>query len=109
MQNNGLNIYYVFDRFSANENAVCELFEEKSGRLMRVYTSYPGVQLYTGDYLNSAIIGEHSKNYKAFDGLCLECQYYPDSPNHAHFPNTIFKSGQVYNETITYVFDTILL
>jgi aldose 1-epimerase len=108
MQHNGLNIYYVFDRSSANENAVCELFEEKSGRLMRVYTSYPGVQLYTGDYLNSAVIGEHSKYYEPFDGLCLECQYYPDSPNHANFPNTIFEAGQVYNETITYAFDTIL-
>ncbi len=109
MQDNGLNIYYVFDRSSFNENAVCELFEEESGRLMRVYTTYPGVQLYTGDYLNSATIGTHSKHYEAFDGLCLECQYYPDSPNHANFPNTIFNSGQVYNETITYAFDTILL
>lgn len=109
MQHNGLNIYYVFDRNAANENAVCELFEEKSGRLMRVYTSYPGVQLYTGDYLNSIIIGEHSMFYQPFDGLCLECQYYPDSPNHANFPNTIFEKGEVYNETITYAFDTILL
>ena len=108
MQNNGLNIYYVFDRNAANENAVCELFEEKSRRLMRVYTSYPGVQLYTGDYLNSATIGEHSKKYKPFDGLCLECQYYPDSPNHANFPNTIFKAGQIYNETITYAFDVMI-
>lgn len=108
MQNNGLNIYYVFDRNAANENAVCELLEEKSGRLMRVYTSYPGVQLYTGDYLNSTIIGEHSKKYKPFDGLCLECQYYPDSPNHANFPNTIFKAGQIYNETITYAFDVMI-
>lgn len=109
MQNSGLNIYYVFDRNSANENVVCELFEEKSGRLMRVYTSYPGVQLYTGDYLKSATIGTHAKHYEAFDGLCLECQFYPDSPNHVNFPNTIFKSGQVYNETMTYAFDTILL
>ncbi|TPG40782.1 aldose epimerase family protein [Flavobacterium pectinovorum] len=108
MQNSGLNIYYIFDRSSANENAVCELFEEKSGRLMRVFTSYPGLQLYTGDYLNSATIGEHSKYYEPFDGLCLECQFYPDSPNHKHFPNTIFDAGQVYNETITYTFDVML-
>lgn len=108
MQNTGLNTYYIFDRDKANEDAVCKLYEEKSGRIMRVFTSYPGVQLYTGDYLNSATIGEHSKLYEPFDGLCLECQYYPDSPNHSHFPNTIFESGQVYNETIIYAFDTIL-
>jgi aldose 1-epimerase len=105
MRNNGINLYYIFDRNSENESAVCKLYDEKSGRIMRVYTSYPGVQLYTGDYLNCDIVGEHEKLYSSFDGLCLECQYYPDSPNHEHFPNTIFRSGQVYNETITYAFD----
>ncbi|WP_369014849.1 aldose epimerase family protein [Flavobacterium anhuiense] len=107
MQNNGLNLYYIFDRKTKNENAVCELYDEKSGRIMRVYTSYPGLQLYTGDYLNCDIVGEHNKLYSSFDGLCLECQFYPDSPNHQHFPNTIFQSGQVYNETIMYAFDVI--
>jgi len=105
MRNNGINLYYIFDRNSENESAVCKLYDEKSGRIMLVYTSYPGVQLYTGDYLNCDIVGEHEKLYSSFDGLCLECQYYPDSPNHEHFPNTIFRSGQVYNETITYAFD----
>jgi aldose 1-epimerase len=105
MRNNGINLYYIFDRNSKNESAVCKLYDEKSGRIMLVYTSYPGVQLYTGDYLNCDIVGEHARLYSSFDGLCLECQYYPDSPNHEHFPNTIFRSGQVYNETITYVFD----
>lgn len=107
MQEKGLNLYYVLDRDSVNEKPVCELLEEKSGRMMRVYTSYPGVQLYTGDYLNCNIVGEHNKLYSSFDGLCLECQYYPDSPNHEHFPNTIFQSGQVYQETIIYAFDVI--
>lgn len=100
MKSKGLNTYCILDK-----DKVCELTEEKSGRIMRVFTSYPGVQLYTGDYLKSEVIGEHSKFYEPFDGLCLECQYYPDSPNHLHFPNTIFKTGQVYNETITYAFD----
>ncbi|RYJ37412.1 Aldose 1-epimerase [Flavobacterium anhuiense] len=107
MQEKGLNLYYVLDRDSVNEKPVCELLEEKSGRMMCVYTSYPGVQLYTGDYLNCNIVGEHNKLYSSFDGLCLECQYYPDSPNHEHFPNTIFQSGQVYQETIIYAFDVI--
>jgi len=105
MRNNGINLYYIFDRNSENKSAVCKLYDEKSGRIMHVYTSYPGVQLYTGDYLKCDIVGEHEKLYSSFDGLCLECQYYPDSPNHEHFPNTIFRSGQVYNETITYAFD----
>lgn len=105
MQNKGLNIFYIFDKGKRHPDFVCELSEEKSGRRMRVQTSYPGVQLYTGDFLNSTTIGEHGKFYEPFDGLCLECQYYPDSPNHAHFSNTIFGSGQFYNETITYAFE----
>ncbi|MBJ2125379.1 aldose epimerase family protein [Flavobacterium sp. IB48] len=107
MQNKGLNLYYVLDRNRVDEKLVCKLIEEKSGRIMRVYTSYPGVQLYTGDYLDSALIGEHSKLYQSFDGLCLECQYYPDSPNHEYFPNTLFGAGQIYDETIAYTFDIV--
>lgn len=107
MKNSGLNTYYIFNK-DKSRDFVCELFEEKSGRKVEVQTTYPGVQLYTGDYLNSSTIGDHSKYYEPFDGLCLECQYYPDSPNHAHFPNTIFKAGQVYNEKITYVFDVMI-
>lgn len=107
MENGGLNTYYIFDKNKKKEDVVCELSEEKSGRRMHVFTSYPGLQLYTGDYLKSEIIGEHSKRYEPFDGLCLECQYYPDSPNQKHFPNTIFKAGQVYNETTTYAFDVM--
>lgn len=104
MQNKGLNLYYILDRSKADEKPVCELIEEKSGRMMRIYTSYPGVQLYTGDYLASSVMSAHSKLYHPFDGLCLECQYYPDSPNHEHFSNTLFGAGQIYNETITYAF-----
>lgn len=107
MKNNGLNIYYIFNRAEIDESVVCELFEEKSGRKLLVQSSYPGLQLYTGDYLNSTVVGQHNKCYEPYDGLCLECQYYPDSPNHAHFPSTIFEAGQVYNETITYVFDIV--
>lgn len=107
MQNDGLNTYYIFDQNKKNNDFVCELSDAESGRIMKVYTSYPGVQIYTGDYLNCDIIGEHDKLYTSFDGMCLECQYYPDSPNHKHFPNTIFQSGQIYNETIVYAFDVI--
>jgi len=105
MKDKGLNLYYILDRNNADEKPVCELMEEKSRRVMRVYTSYSGVQLYTGDYLDSSVIGQHSKLYQSFDGLCLECQYYPDSPNHEHFPNTLFGAGQIYDETIIYAFD----
>ena len=108
MKNSGLNTYYIFNDNKIRPDFSCELFDEKSGRKLLVKTTYPGVQLYTGDYLNSTVLGEHGKFYEPFDGVCLECQYYPDSPNHAHFPNTIFEAGQVYNETIIYAFDVMI-
>ena len=84
-----------------------ELTETVSGRQLTVYTTYPSMIVYTGDYLDSEANGIFSRPYKPFDGLCLECQYYPDSPNHAHFPSTVLNPGEEYNETIVYKFSLI--
>lgn len=104
MKDGGINTYYIFDDTIAADALVCVLFDEASGRTMQVYTTYPGVQLYTGDYLNNTAIGLNGQPHMPFSGLCLECQYYPDSPNHNNFPNTILQPGNTYNETITYTF-----
>lgn len=95
----GLNTYYLFDK-----ERTCRLFERRSGRVLEVSTSYPGVQLYTGDFLNSVTLNNRSSFHKPFDGLCLECQYFPDSPNHNHFPSTTLEPGKNYNEYIVYKF-----
>ncbi len=101
----GLNTYYLFDRKEpvANE-ALCRLSDDLSGRILDVFTTYPGVQLYTGDFLASTELSNRRLFHKPFDGLCLECQYFPDSPNHSHFPSTVLEPGKPYNETITYRF-----
>jgi len=104
MKDGGLNNFYIFDEKGFNNDAVCVLYDDISGRMMQVYTTYPGVQLYTGDFLDSADEGHSGKRYKPFDGLCLECQFYPDSPNHANFPDTILQPGHTYKHTITYAF-----
>lgn len=96
----GLNNYYVLDKKAGKPDAV--LMDAFSGRMMEIFTSYPGLLLYTGDYLYSHVLGHHSKNYKPFDGLCLECQYFPDSPRHPHFPSTMLEVGQVYEEYIIF-------
>jgi len=75
-----------------------ELYERKSGRLMEVYTTMPGVQLYSGNYL------EDSGVYAYRSGLCLETQYYPDSMNHLHFPSPILKAKEQYKHTTIYKF-----
>jgi len=107
MKGGGLNDFYIFDKEISVKAPVCILLEENSGILMQVYTTYPGVQLYTGDFLNSVHKGHGSSTYKAFNGVCLECQYYPDSPNHADFPETIVQPGQTYEHSITYAFGTL--
>lgn len=99
----GLNTYYIFDD-QLVVAPVCTLIHESSGRSLQVFTSYPGVQLYTGDYLQSEMQGLHGRKYQPFDGLCLECQYFPDSPNHSHFPAVVLGPGQQYNEYIKYQF-----
>ena len=104
MKDGGLNNFYVFDENRSVNAPVAVLINDVSGRMMQVYTTYPGVQLYTGDFLESADMGHNGKRYKPFDGLCLECQLYPDSPNHSNFPDPILQPGQTYNHTITYAF-----
>jgi aldose 1-epimerase len=102
----GLNAYYLFEKDS-RDGAVCTLADPVSGRLLEVYTTYPGVQLYTGDYLTSSVQGSQGAYYKPFDGVCLECQHFPDSPNHASFPSIALKPGDVYDETIRYKFSVV--
>jgi aldose 1-epimerase len=100
----GLNHYYIF-RDDDYENVVrCKLIDPQSGRVMEVYTTYPGVQVYSGDFLSSVSQTHHAAAYKPFDGLCLECQHFPDSPNHAHFPSAILNPGERYREKIMYRF-----
>lgn len=75
-----------------------ELYEEKSGRIMEVYTTMPGVQLYTGNNLES------SKVYSNRSGVCLETQYFPSSMKHIHFPSPILKAKDQYKHTTIYKF-----
>jgi aldose 1-epimerase len=103
----GINTCYVLNKQEQVEQIpACVLSEETSGRVMTVFTTYPGVMLYTGDYLKSDTPGSNGKTHQPFDGLCLECQFSPDSPNHLHFPSTVLNPGETYQHNITYKFST---
>ncbi|UIR57526.1 galactose mutarotase [Sphingobacterium sp. SRCM116780] len=95
----GLNTFFLLDALPQDQ-PVARLEEEQSGRTMEVYTDYPGMLLYTGEFLQSRFVGHGGKSYKAFDGLCLECQYFPDSPNQPSFPSAIFSAERPYNHFI---------
>jgi len=84
---------------------VAELYEHKSGRLMAVYTDQPGIQFYSGNFLNGNDKGK-GVAYKLRTGLCLEAQCFPDSPNKPEFPSVTLRPGEVYHQTTIYQFTT---
>jgi aldose 1-epimerase len=103
----GLNDCYILDEQNNNSiKPAAKLFEKRSGRKLEVFTTYPALMVYTADYLESKHLGHNLCKYSPFDGLCLECQYFPDSPNHQHFPSTTLEAGALYQETIIYKFSS---
>ncbi|MBV9669349.1 MAG: galactose mutarotase [Acidobacteriales bacterium] len=81
--------------------AVAEVYSEESGRLLTVMSDQPGVQFYTGNFLNG-VVGKHGHKYEFRNGLALETQHWPDSPNHPSFPTTELKPGQTYHTVTIY-------
>ncbi len=78
--------------------------EPVSGRVMETYTTEPGIQFYSGNFLDGSIVGKKGKKYCKRDGFCLETQHYPDSPNKPNFPSTTLRPGQTYKTTTIHKF-----
>jgi aldose 1-epimerase len=83
-----------------------EAYDPKSGRVLDVLTTEPGIQFYTGNFLDGTIHGKGGKVYNLRYGFCLETQHFPDSPNHPSFPPTLLKPGQEYKSTTVFRFST---
>jgi aldose 1-epimerase len=81
-----------------------EVYEPSSGRVLQVLTDQPGVQFYTGNFLDGTITGKGGKAYQRREALCLETQHFPDSPNHPKFPTTELKPGQKYHTVTVFRF-----
>ena len=79
-------------------------YDATSGRTMQVWTTEPGVQFYTGNFLDGTLTGKSGKIYQRRFGFCFETQHYPDSPNHPAFPTTTLKKGATYRSTTIYRF-----
>jgi len=78
-----------------------------SGRKLTVETTEPGVQFYTGNFLDGSATGRHGIAYKKNWAFCLETQHFPDSPNHANFPSTVLKPGETMHSTTTFTFGVV--
>ncbi|HPT75196.1 MAG TPA: aldose epimerase family protein [Defluviitaleaceae bacterium] len=81
-----------------------ELYEPESGRLMEFFTTKPGVQFYSGNFID--VVGKAGAKYIKHSGLCLETQYFPNSLKHKHFPSAVLKAGDKYQHTTIYKFST---
>ena len=84
----------------------CELYAPESGRVMEMFTTQPGVQLYTGNWLTGSPLGKGGYDYKDYDAVAIECQNYPDAPNKPEFPSAILRPGEVYEQAIIFAFST---
>jgi aldose 1-epimerase len=82
------------------------LADPASGRVLEVLTDQPGLQVYTANFLDGSHVGTGGQAYRQGDGLALETQHYPDSPNHPSFPTTVLRPGQVFTTSTTWQFHT---
>jgi aldose 1-epimerase len=97
----GYDHNYILDN---KEEVDATVYEPVSGRLLEVITDQPGLQLYTGNFLDGTKIGHGGKPFNFRSGLCLESDHYPDSPNHPDFPTTVLNPGETFKSTTIYRF-----
>ena len=99
---NGYDHNWIIDDYTGSLKKAAEVADDNSGRVLEVFTTKPGIQFYTGNFLNENEIGKGGVKYRSRQGLCLETQYFPDSLNHKGFSNVILKAGEEYNHTTIY-------
>ena len=103
----GYDHCYVIDHASPGALTLAgEAFDPRSGRVLKVSTTEPGIQLYTGNFLDGSVIGKGGKACKKNYGFCLETQHYPDSPNQPGFPSTVLRPGEKFRSTTVHHFST---
>lgn len=100
----GYDHNFVLEKNGKSLTLAARAFEPTTGRVMEVFTTEPGIQLYTGNFLDGSITGKDGKVYKQHYGFCLEAQHFPDSPNKPAFPSVVVTPGRKYAQTTIYKF-----
>jgi len=100
----GYDHNFVLDSGGGALALAARVVDPRSGRVMEVHTTEPGIQLYTGNFLENDIAGKGDRRYGHRHGLCLETQHFPDSPNQPSFPSTALRPGEEYTQTTLYRF-----
>jgi aldose 1-epimerase len=99
----GYDHNFVINRSGDGSVKAAEVYDPRSGRVLEVFTTEPGVQLYVANHQNQNI-GKSGHVYNQYSAFCLETQHYPDSPNHPEFPTTVLRPGQTFRSRTVYAF-----
>jgi aldose 1-epimerase len=100
----GYDHNWVINKPAGQFGLMARVTDPISGRVMEVWSDEPGLQFYTGNFLNGSLTGKDGKVYQRRTAFCMEPQHYPDSPNKKNFPTTELKPGQIYHNVIEYKF-----
>jgi aldose 1-epimerase len=100
----GYDHNYVLNRTGEGLAFAARVTDPVTGRILEIRTTEPGIQFYSGNFLDGTIAGKGGIVYGKHSGLCLETQHFPDSPNHSNFPTTILKPGQTYKSVTVHRF-----
>ena len=101
----GYDHTYILNKKEENELSLCaRCVSPKTGIVMECYTTQPGVQLYTGNWMTGNFVGKNGQRYPARAALCLETQHYPDSPNKPEYPSTVLRPGETFQSKTIYKF-----
>ncbi|MEV5544843.1 aldose epimerase family protein [Streptomyces sp. NPDC052309] len=102
----GFDHNWVLDKgITSRPEHIATLRDPSSGRTLRIATDQPGLQFYSGNFLDGTLTGTGGRTYRQGDALCLETQHFPDSPNQPSFPSTVLRPGQTYRTTTVHSFD----
>ena len=100
----GYDHNFVLNDYDGTLRSAASLHESSTGRVLEVLTTQPGMQFYSGNFLDGSLVGKKGIVYHKYAGLCLEPQHFPDAPNHSNFPSTVLRPGEEYKQTTVFRF-----
>ena len=102
----GYDHNFVLNDYDGTLRSAGQLYEASTGRVLQILTTQPGMQFYSGNFLDGSLVGKQGIVYHKYAGLCLEPQHFPDAPNHSNFPSTVLRPGEEYKQATVFRFST---
>ena len=100
----GYDHNFVLNNYDGSLKSAGRVYEPSTGRVLEVLTTQPGMQFYSGNFLDGTLIGRNGFAYVKYAALCLEPQHFLDAPNHSSFPSTVLRPGEEYKQTTVFRF-----